>query len=44
MKSKKKAPVVTPPSRKHPNVMRENEAKTQGKGPFAPTSKKRFSK
>lgn len=38
------APKVAPPSRKHPNVMKENFQVTTGKSPQSPLTKKRLSK
>ena len=40
----KKAPRIAPPSKKHPNYMRENDGSVKGKSPRAPMKKKRLSK
>ncbi len=40
----RKAPKVAPPSRKHPNYMKENDKAVVKKNPMGPMMKKRLSK
>jgi hypothetical protein len=42
--SKKKAPVIVPPSKKNPNFMKENSHADTKQNPMAPMMKKRLSK
>ena len=44
MKSKKKAPIVKAPSRKHPNFMKENDNAAKKKNPQQPMTSKKLSK
>lgn len=40
----RKAPIVTIPSKKNPNVMKENDEKSKRRSPMAPMTGKKLSK